>query len=275
MLRFSDYDIFAYVVSGIAAILAVDVVVGTHFMMGATWTVSQGIVLVIAAYVVGQILAAPSSWIIERRLVRRVLGRPTDALLRIGPLRGWRAKLSRSILADYYNPLDRATGNLLRALMKRERLLSGEELFWRAFPAIKCNEIAYSRVEAFLKLYGFCRNMAFVALLSVVALAGSATVVAIRDGPAASLPPIGWALASLLVGVGMLLRYLKFRRLYVVEVLTTFADLLRLQDGPAGSGQLKENLAAIPETKGADLMSERPPDELFATPCGPSQADMS
>jgi hypothetical protein len=121
--------------------------------------------------------------------------------------------------------------------MLHEQLDSGEQLFWRAFPTIKCIEIAYARVEAFQKLYCFCRNMAFVALLSVPALIGKATAAALWGGSQAWRQPTGWAFVMLVAGIGMSLRYLKFRRLYVVEVLTSFAETLRPSLAPSsGSG---------------------------------------
>lgn len=40
LLRFSDYDVFAYVASGFAAIVAWDLVFATHFVVGAKWSVN-------------------------------------------------------------------------------------------------------------------------------------------------------------------------------------------------------------------------------------------
>ena len=84
-----------------------------------------------------------------------------------------------------------------------------------------------ARMDAFLKLYGFCRNMAFVALITGTGLFtklilhwrtfgwdDAAEVMAAYSG------------ASLLVAFGMLHRYLKFHRLFSVEILVTFASSL-------------------------------------------------
>ncbi|GGE21796.1 hypothetical protein GCM10011529_30540 [Polymorphobacter glacialis] len=207
LLRFSDYDVFAYVVSGFAAIVAWDRVFTTHYVVGAKWSVPDGIIVIVAAYVIGQILASPSSWLLERRLVRRALGRPADVLMQGKPTSGWRGALARSVLADYYAPLDAATAGRLRELMDAESIKSGEALFWRAYPTAKAHPVAYARLEAFLKLYGFCRNLAFVALIAAVALGTSAAVAAARSGSGAAVSEhAGWAAIALMIGLGMLQR---------------------------------------------------------------------
>lgn len=231
LLRFSDYDVFAYIASGFAAIVAWDLVFATHFVVGAKWSVPDGIIVIVAAYIIGQILASPSSWLLEQRLVRRALGRPADVLIQGKPTSGWRGGLARSVLADYYAPLDAATAGRLRELMDAENIQSGEALFWRVYPTIKAHAVAYARLEAFLKLYGFCRNLAFVALAAAVALGVSAAVAVVRSGSgAAASQHASWAVIALVIGLGMLHRYLKFHRLFAVEVLTTFAETLRTKE---------------------------------------------
>lgn len=231
LLRFSDYDVFAYVASGFAAIFAYDLVFATHYVVGAEWSVPEGIIIIVAAYIIGQILASPSSWLLERRLVRRGLSRPADVLMEGKPTSGWRRALARSVLSDYYVPLDGATVGKLRELMDAEDIQSGEALFWRAYPRVKSHTVAYARLEAFLKLYGFCRNLAFVALVAAVALGASAAGAAACSGSgAAASQNAGWAVVALVIGLGMLHRYLKFHRLFAVEVLTTFAETLRPQE---------------------------------------------
>ncbi len=231
LLRFSDYDVFAYVVSGFAMIVACDLVFATHYVVGAKWSIPDGIIVIVAAYIIGQLLASPSSLLLERGLVRRALGRPADVLMEVKPTSGLRGALARSVLADYYAPLDAATAGRLRELMHAENIQSGEALFWRAYPTIKAHAVSYARLEAFLKLYGFCRNLAFVALIAAVALGASATVAAVRSGSgAAVIQYASSAVIALVIGLGMLHRYLKFHRLFTVELLTTFADTLRTKE---------------------------------------------
>jgi hypothetical protein len=166
LLRFSDYDVFGYVASGLAALAFWDLAFGTSYVVGVQWTIASGALTIGGAYVLGQILASPSSWLIERRLVRKVLGSPSAILM--DDLRlGWRRFLKAVILKDYYTPLDTGLRTRVReraATARPGETLRGEALFWCAFAVAKKDENAYTRMDSFLKLYGFCRNMAFVAL---------------------------------------------------------------------------------------------------------------
>ena len=82
-------------------------------------------------------------------------------------------------------------------------------------------------MESFLRLYGFCRNISFVAF--VVALIFLFYPSASFGLPANSPVP---ALAALLISLVMFHRYLKFLRLYSFEVfrLMRSLHLLRAAD---------------------------------------------
>jgi hypothetical protein len=97
LLRFSDYDVFGYVASGLAALAFWDLAFGTSYVVGAQWTVASGALTIGGAYMLGQILASPSSWLIERRFVRKVLGSPSVILMDDVRL-GWRRFLKAVIL---------------------------------------------------------------------------------------------------------------------------------------------------------------------------------
>ena len=227
LLRFSDYDVFAYLASGFAALAGWDLLFATGYVIGAQWSVSSGTLTIVAAYVIGQIIASPAAWLIERQLVRRALGHPASVLMRTEPLSGWRKWASHFALAEYYRPLDPAVAESLREFMTTNGITSSEGLFWQAFSIAKSSTSAAARMDAFLRLYGFCRNIAFVAFATGLGLAGKLVLY---------LRSIGWdanadimAMHSgvlLLVAAGMLHRYLKFHRLFSLEVLVTFANSL-------------------------------------------------
>lgn len=227
LLRFSDYDIFAYLASGFASLAGWDLLFSTRYVIGAQWSASSGLIAIVAAYVIGQILASPAAWLIERQLVRRALGRPAEVLIRPEPLRKWRKWASRFMLTEYYAPLEASIAERLRTFMTLKGIDSSEGLFWHAFSVAKQSPVATARMDAFLRLYGFCRNMTFVALITGIGLFTKLVL---------HWRTIGWddaakviasySAISLLVAFGMLLRYLKFHRLFSVEVLVTFASSL-------------------------------------------------
>lgn len=226
LARFSDYDVFAYVASGLAALVVWDIGFATHYVLGAEWTVASGALTIAAAYIVGQILASPSGWLIERQFVHHVLFRPSVVLLDSRPI-GWRRLLKVTLLQDYYTPLDGGLRRRIRerATTERGQEVSGEAVFWCAYPVAKKDSTAYVRMDGFLKLYGFCRNMAFVGLFGALLVAGDAVLEWMRSGWAAHVEQqLRWALIAVLIGVGMLHRYLKFFRLYGVEVFIAYSE---------------------------------------------------
>lgn len=226
LARFSDYDIFAYIASGLSAFVVWDIVFSTHYVLGAEWTVASGSLTIAAAYIIGQILAAPSGWLIERQFVHHVLFRPSIILMASREI-GWRVFLKKTLLQDYYNPLDaglrRKVG--LRATADRGGEIAGETVFWCAFPVAKKEASANARMDGFLKLYGFCRNMAFIGLAGACFIASDATTEWARLGWSDHIgQQFRWALLALLIGLGMLHRYLKFFRLYNVEIFVAYSE---------------------------------------------------
>jgi hypothetical protein len=80
-------------------------------------------------------------------------------------------------------------------------------------------------MDSFLKLYGFCRNMAFVALCGFGLLTTLALLEWHRGGDLSLINTrLQWALVAFLLGLGMLHRYLKFHRLYSIEVFVAYAE---------------------------------------------------
>jgi hypothetical protein len=226
LARFSDYDVFAYIASGLAALVVWDIIFSTRYVLGAEWTAASGVLTIAFAYIVGQILAAPSGWLIERRFVHRILFRPSAILMNSRRL-GWRRLLKRSVLQDYYTPLDTGLQQKVRerATVERGAEVAGEDLFWCAFPIAKKDANAYARMESFLKLYGFCRNLAFVGLAGACFIAADAALEWARLGWSSHVGQrFRWALLATLIGFGMLHRYLKFFRLYNVEVFVAYSD---------------------------------------------------
>jgi hypothetical protein len=225
-LRFSDYDIFAYLATGLASLLAWDFAFGTHWVLGATWAAADAIASIFAAYIVGQIIASPAAWVLERRFVRRILGSPSRVLF-CEPPPGRLRQLKQRLFPDYYMPLDRRLAERVREKARSEGQpdASGESLFWTAFARSKRDAGTYARMDAFLKLYGFCRNIAFVGVASAALIGVGAIWQARTSGLNSEIRNhLLWAGVALLAGVAMFYRYLKFHRLYSVEVFVGYAE---------------------------------------------------
>lgn len=161
-----------------------------------------------AAYVVGQILATPSAWLLESVFVGRVLGRPEKILLGARPARlAW-------LFPGYAAPLPAAIK--ARVVRKAEDLAGDPEaLFLHAATQARNQPGAAARMGTFLNLYGFCRNVSFTFVLSAALLVGAAIVT--------GDPQARWMATVAAVGsIGMFYRYLKFLRLHGVEILLAF-----------------------------------------------------
>jgi hypothetical protein len=91
---------------------------------------------------------------------------------------------------------------------------------------VKRDQATLERLNSFLNLYGFCRNLSLALILAVPLLLYGA----LREFDYKTLQGINgdrlaWAAVALVASIGMFYRYLKFFRHYTVEVFMTYAEL--------------------------------------------------
>jgi hypothetical protein len=205
---------WAYLSAGFLLLFVADYVANTDLLNRESWTVVQGIVAISAAYAVGYLAASVSSFTLERILVRKLLGYPTDVLFGKFKACAW----IRFCLPGYFKPLPNHTQ---QAALNRGRdegvNTHGEALFYAAHAYARVTPPVMSRLDNFLNLYGFCRNTATVAIIDSAMLYWSYRF---NGGPEENLY---WSWVALLMGLGITLRYLKFFRHYSVEVFTAYA----------------------------------------------------
>jgi hypothetical protein len=225
LVRFSDYDVFGYLAPGFVLMGICDVAIGTNLVTGVEWTVVHTGFVIIVGYVIGHGVAAFSTPILDRLIVRKLIGTPTKLLMqkrRDSRLPRW----IRIMLGEYLTPLPADVQDRIieRAGLQPHSAIAdnSESLFYRAWPVIKREPIPYGRMDSFLRLYGFCRSLSVVSLISAVAL-----LFAWVQHPTGAKLPSGlgwWIVIALVISVTMFKRYLKFFRLYGIEVLSTFAE---------------------------------------------------
>ncbi len=211
-LPFSVYDFFAYLSSGILLILSTDYAVQSGRLLGSNLKLLDGSFLTIIAYIVGQIAAGPSAWLLERNVIGKWLGRPnTNLFRRTG---GYKQRL----FPGYYTPLPESTQKRIRERAKSHGVHDpGEALFLHAFGKMKQHEGTLARLNSFLSLYGFCRNMSFALL--IVSLLFSFSWLVQQD-----VGLLKWASVAILGSAGMFYRYLKFLRQYSYELFVSYAE---------------------------------------------------
>lgn len=211
---FTTYDFWAYLSAGFLLLFAVDRVVGMGLLTRDNWTVVQGLVALSAAYAVGQLVASLSSWLFERLLVGKFLGPPRQTLFNHAKCPKWVQKC----FPTYFQPLPQETR---KAVLERSGKVGvtspGEALFWLAFSNARDTPAVAGRLDNFLNLYGFARNVALVSFIDAAILYWAYLQ------PTGQSEDLVYARIALIVGIGMLLRYLKFFRLYANEVFVFYA----------------------------------------------------
>lgn len=182
-----------------------------------------GIFWTVAAYITGHIVANMAGWALETKLVRNVLRSPEETLFRTetDKTSGW-----RRLFPGHHRALPKETRE--RILNKADRCSGikepGRALYFHCFAIVKHDQATRERLETFLNLYGFCRNVCMALLLGAGVLAIGVVSDSWRESGIGE--HVWWAIpAALLAAVGMFYRYLKFFRDYTVEVFRSYAEV--------------------------------------------------
>jgi hypothetical protein len=218
---FSAYDFFAYLASGALIVATVDVLHGQQWLFTKDHPLALDVFLILAAYILGHIVAQLSSTIFEYGLVGRGLLRPSFVLM------GRTRAGFKYIFRLYCRPLAQETRErVIEQARKRGFGGVGEALFLHVWSVMKQDAPTMARLDQFRNLYGFARNITLS--LFVVALL-------IFIGPFDSRPGIaaGWAWCALALALVMLFRYLKFLRQYSYEILVSYAEFVPKAEGGA------------------------------------------
>lgn len=219
-LPFTSYDFFGNLSAGFILLVGI----AAAFTGGDEWrttpNVISALILVIAAYVAGQVVAHVAAFLLERVLVRRVLGTPTKILLSPEAKGFW-----PTVMPGYYGPLPEAQRTAVLERANREAQIDepGEALYFHCWRQVKGDAAVAARLSNFLNLYGFSRNMALALVATAVLLAVGAIAGTAHTGEVAG--PGWWAAGALAAAVGLLYRYLKFFRHYSIEVFTSYLSL--------------------------------------------------
>lgn len=214
-IPFSVYDYFGHLASGFLLIVVLDYVIGEQWLLLENPPIGLWLVGVLVAYIIGQIIANPSAWLFERIIVNKWLMSPVVNLLRESP-KTW----LRRLFPGYFTPFPIA---IRKKVMEKAEIygISGPEpaLFIHAFGKVKKDENAMARLNTFLNLYGFCRNISFVCLLAFLIL------IATSWGGWGNLDRLPWAFVALVGSIGMFYRYVKYFRQYSYELFITYIGL--------------------------------------------------
>ena len=199
-IPFSLYDFFGYLASGSLLLASIAHVLDLDPLRQSP-SPAAAVLLLFLAYVVGQALASPAAWLLERWLVGRLIGSPSDYLLLTRP--------TLKLFPAYSAPLPRKVRERVLAQLEAAGLSDDNaSAFLLGFAAAKSHSPTWQRLQTFQALYGFARNVSFSLLLvSIIMAFVREPLLALAAG----------VLAFILAG-----RYLKFYRLFGQEVLLEF-----------------------------------------------------
>ena len=214
-LPFSVYDFFGYLACGAVVLAALISSFFGDAPFQASPTLPVGFLLVIVVYVLGQIVANVAGDLIERRIVRKRFGTPTEVLL------GDRtpSEFEVRFFPGYFRALPPGVQAQVRA---RAGDREGDDLFLHCHARMKSDPVVQARLDTFLNLYGFCRNTAMGTLLAAACLLAGIILGNAETGSIAG--PGWWLFLAGLTTAGLFYRYLKFYRQYGFELFTSYAE---------------------------------------------------
>lgn len=219
-LPFSVYDFFGYLASGFLVLVGAEFAFNGQWLLRKDLNIPCGIFWVVAAYIAGHIIANISGFLLEGQMVRKVLRSPEESLFQDEKRKFW-----CWIFPGFYCALPKETRD--RILHKSEAKAGikscGRGLFFHCHPIVKRDVNTLARLNTFLNLYGFCRNVSMASIITVVILV-IGVIADWRAGLQVQSTKIWWAGAAAFSAFGMFYRYLKFFRQYTLEVFITYAE---------------------------------------------------
>lgn len=203
----ADYDFWGYLVSGAIIAFALTSLAGIPITSATLRDPLNALAFAAGSYTLGHANAALAAWLFENIVVAKLIGTPLAVLTGASKRRAF-----VGLIAPSYRPLPEFTIGALKARLRVQALPAQEEIFQRAYHYARRFADARDRIEGFRNQYGFCRNATLAVLIAGWCALPWATG---RE----------LALAVTVVGTATLLfaRYLKFYRLFAVEILSTFA----------------------------------------------------
>lgn len=213
-IPFDPYDFFGYLAAGILLMVGMDILFGFPHIIGADLKLIDSGIVVLMAYVAGQLVAGPSRLVLETLMIGNLLQRPSVNLFR--KRRPWMRWIW---FPGYYEPLPaEISARVLEKAREGGIAAEGEPLYLyvRYNDATLANERLMKRLDSFLDKYGFSRNLAFTCFLLTAAFF-------VKNKLTPSPELLKYGVTAVIGGVLLFYRSLKFYRQNSYELFNTFA----------------------------------------------------
>ncbi len=224
-IQFSFYDFFGYLASGLLLAFSIDYFFNDLALFKTQEPKAiQSIIVFLLIYIMGHILAAPSAWLLETKFVKKYLGHPRETLLK--PTTNPQGSVL--FFREYYRPLAKDVIAKIRNKfsIKDDKELTPEkcgDIFHLIYSKVKSNELSLNRLNIFLTLYGFARNVSFTCFIITIMIL---IQFIIQDHWCKWY----WLLIFFFTGIVMLFRFLKFFRYYVYDMYLSYLALTEKDD---------------------------------------------
>ena len=207
---FADYDFWGFLTSGGYLVAVFSLALGINPFSEPTPPLLATILIIGAAYVVGHVNAALSSFLLEDRLTALWVGRPVEILTgeKQPPL------AIRKLLPRFSSPLSPLARANLESKFSQPARPSAQDVFFKAYHYSRRFSDSRERLDNFRNQYGFCRNAAMAALVSIPLWCSSASLLNISAAAAMT--------SAAFVALMMFIRYLQFYRHFALEAVNTF-----------------------------------------------------
>lgn len=203
---FTDYDFYAYLASGSLLLAVVDFALNDAQILTHDWTLVSVIVALSAAYATGHIIGLFSAAIFERLLVGGLFSDPLSIQIGLtSPT--WRDAIAHAFAGRDFKPMDvvhqEAVQNAVKSTLSLKDQPTRDQVFRVGYNKARENPDTRQRIDEFRNLYGFSRNMSFVAAFAIGVFLWTNWFGEIEHNDA-------WIIISGIAFVGMSFRYLKF-----------------------------------------------------------------
>lgn len=224
---FTDYDFYAYLTAGMIVLVSLDYGFNeSEIILRKEWPFVHVVFIFAMAYLAGQIVAILASILLEHWIARKILRPPVAVIMNLGKPVFGEHFIGRWIVGRHYEPLTENIRSIILIEVAKhlergvENINDSEDVFQVAFPVARTVPDAATRMDNFLKMYGFSRNVALSGLLGVGAL--------LYQAEASNEDSLyWWALLVTTCSIIMFGRFLKFYAAYGKEVLCTYAWVIR------------------------------------------------
>jgi hypothetical protein len=216
-IPFSLYDFFGYLAAGFMWLVGLMVISGSDKPEIESINWIEGVVWLIVMYVAGHVNAHFANWLLEKKIIG-ALGYPSINLFT-------EPKKPHKMFKEFRRILP---SPLRENILSRYKKMSGDDkpgeaMYLYCFHTVKerCKQTT-DRLQSFMNLYGFSRNMSF-ALLVVGVLFVVKGCIETEYINTWELPYLG--IGFILASVVLFLRMLKFFKHYSIEVFATFGTM--------------------------------------------------